>query len=151
MPPDTGRSPLWSRLGNSRVVDEADERGRLQLFLPSGDNCISRVTGHLTVKMTRRWMDVIDPYFARKVVFDTFHDWEEMTSYDSTARRALTSWVVANHRCVRSAHFLVGSKLVAMGVSAASLATALVGLPMVAHSTRAAFEAELVKALDRTR
>lgn len=151
MPPDTGRSPLWNRLAKNRVVDEADERGRLQLFLPSGDACISRVTGHLNVKMTRRWMDVIDPYFARNVVFDTFHDWEEMTSYDSSARRALTTWVVANHRCVRSAHFLVGSKLVAMGVSAASLATALVGLPMTAHASRPPFEAELVKSLDRAR
>lgn len=68
-----------------------------------------------------------------------------MTSYDSSARRSLTTWVVANHGNVRVAHFLVGSKLVAMGVSAASLAAALVGLNMRAHTDRATFESELAR------
>ncbi len=137
----------WTRASRHRVVDEADARGRLQIYLPTGEACISVVTGHLSLRMAHRWIEVIDPYYARGVVFDTFHDWEKMESYDSGARRSLTTWVVANNKHIKSAHFLVGSKLVAMGVSAASLATALVGLPMRAHTSRDTFDAALAALL----
>lgn len=145
-------APIWARASKNRVVDERDDRGQLQIFLPpaklpDAPLCVTRVTGHLTLRMAHQWITVLDPYFRRRSVFDTLHDWEQMTSYDSSARRSLTTWVVANHGNVRVAHFLVGSKLVAMGVSAASLAAALVGLNMRAHTERAAFERELDRAL----
>lgn len=146
-------APVWTRATKNRVVDERDERGQLQIFLPAAKLpdaplCVTRVTGHLTLRMAHQWIAVLDPYFGRGTVFDTFHDWEKMTSYDSSARRSLTTWVVANHSNVRVANFLVGSKLVAMGVSAASLAAALVGLNMRAHTERAAFERDLDRALE---
>lgn len=143
------RVGVWPRIVRHRVIDEQEDRGHLQLFLPTPELCVSMVTGHLSQRMAQRWIETMDPHFRRGVVFVTFHDWENMSSYDSAARRALTTWIVSNTKSIKSARFLVGSKLVAMGVSAASLATALVGLKMVADSSRDAFETELEAAFER--
>jgi hypothetical protein len=124
-----------------RVVEERDERGGLDLYLVPRDLCVTVARGHLTAVMARRWIEAVDPHFRHGKVFRTFHDWEQLGSYDTTARRLLTTWLLANAQNVRSADFLVSSKLVAMGVSAANLMTTMAGLPMVAHTERAPFEA----------
>lgn len=144
------RVGVWPKIVGHRVLDEQDERGHLQIFVPRAELCVSLVTGHLSQRMAHHWMDHFDPQFRRGAVFDTFHDWEAMSSYDSGARRALTTWIVGSTKSIRSARFLVGSKLVAMGVSAASLATMIVGLPMRADTDRAEFERALSDELERT-
>ena len=123
-----------------KVVDERDERGSLEIYLPPPDLCATVARGHLSQAMARRWVDVIDVEFKRGRVFRTFHDWEGVTSYDSGARRVLTTWLLANTKHVASAEFLVTSRMVAMGVSTANLMTTLAGLPMVAHTERTSFE-----------
>ncbi len=133
-------------LSRYRVLEEKDERGSLEIFLPPKDLCVTVARGHLSLLMARRWIEVIDPHFRKSTVFRTFHDWQELTSYDSAARRALTTWLLANAKSVASADFLVSSKLVAMGVSAANVLTTLAGLPFVAHTDRPVFEAELRRA-----
>lgn len=125
----------------SRVLEEKDERGSLEIYLPPPDLCVTVARGHLSVAMARRWVDVVDVEFKRGRVFRTFHDWEGLASYDSAARRVLTTWLLANTKHVASAHFLVTSRIVAMGVSTANLMTTIAGLPMVATTERAAFEA----------
>lgn len=147
--PERSRSAVWLRAAQNRVVNDGDEHGWLEIFLPASGICVTRARGQLTLRQAHKWIEVIDPHFRRGVTFETFHDWEDMASYESTARRSLTTWVVANHRSITNTHFLVGSKLVAMGVSAASLATTLVGLSMQAHTTRPPFEDALREALDR--
>jgi hypothetical protein len=97
--------------------------------------------------MAHAWIGAIDPLFRKGLVFATFHDWGEMESYDSSARRLLTGWLLANTKHVSSARFLVSSKLVSMGLSAANLATTLAGLPMTSHTVRTEFEQAVMRAL----
>lgn len=133
--------PAFPPRVQSRVVDERDDRGSLEIYLPSPDLCVTIARGHLSSAMARRWIDTIDPHFQRGVVFRTFHDWEGLSSYDSLARRLLTTWLARNSNRVVSADFLVTSRIVAMGLSAANVMTTLAGLTLVAHTERAAFEA----------
>jgi hypothetical protein len=132
---------LFPPRAQHKVVDEKDARGSLEIFLPPPDFCVTIARGHLSAVMARRWIDVIDAHFKRGSNFRTFHDWAELASYDSNARRLLTTWLIANTKHVVSADFLVASKLVAMGVSAANVMTTLAGLTLVAHTSRATFEA----------
>lgn len=138
---------MWALATRQRVVDERDETGALEIFLPRPTVLITRSTGRLSGAMAHAWIGTIDPIFRRGAVLTTFHDWDEMTSYDSSARRLLTGWLLANTKHVQSADFLVSSRLVAMGLSAANLATTLAGLPMTAHTARASFEQALMRAL----
>ena len=48
--------------------------------------------------------------------------------------------MVGSIRSFRSAHFLVSNPLAKMGVSAATVAVALVGLRMESHPSRSSFE-----------
>jgi hypothetical protein len=142
-----GRSAVWALVTRNRIVDERDENGSLEIFLPKNDVLVTRTKGHFSANMARAWITTIDPYFRRGTVFATFHDWDEMTAYDSAARRLLTGWLLANKSGVRTAEFLVSSRLVAMGLSAANLATTIAGLGMVAHTARSSFEQSLTRAL----
>ncbi len=130
-----------------RVVEERDPRGSLEIYLGPPDLCVTVARGHLSSSMARRWIEALDPHFLRGEVFRTFHDWEALESYDSNARRLLTTWLVANTKHVVAADFLVSSRLVAMGVSAANLMTTFAGLTMDAHTERAPFEAAYAAAL----
>lgn len=141
------RSAIWALATKNRVVDERDANGVLEVFLPKVDVCVTRAHGHFSAAMAQAWIAALDPHFRRGVVFATFHDWDEMTAYDSSARRLLTGWLLANTRNVRSADFLVSSRLVAMGLSAANVATTIAGLGMVAHTARAEFEQAITRAL----
>ncbi len=76
-----------------------------------------------------------------------FHDWELMTGYETSCRRDLTAYALANVKRMREVHILVGSKLVAMGVSATSLAFALAGLELRSYTDRDKFEKVLAAAL----
>lgn len=138
---------MWALATRQRIVDERDEAGALELFLPQPSVLITVATDRLTGAMAYAWIGAVDPMFRRGAVLTTFHDWDEMTSYDSSARRLLTGWLLANTKNVRSADFLVSSRLVAMGLSAANLATTLAGLPMTAHTARSSFERALMRAL----
>ena len=123
-----------------RVVDERDARGSLEVYVTPPDFCVTVARGHLTSLMARCWIETVDPHFRRGAIFRTFHDWEALASYDSNARRLLTTWLLANTKNVATADFLVSSKLVAMGVSAANLMTTIAGLTMTAHTARTPFE-----------
>lgn len=140
-------APVYKRAMRNPIVEHHDDGGGLDLYVPTDSTALSIARGHLTLAMARDWMVACEPLFARGVVLATFHDWEELTSYDSGARRVLTNWVIAHLRHIRSADFLVTSRIVAMGVSAASLATTIAGLPMVAHRNRGVFESALEAAL----
>ena len=59
-----------------------------------------------------------------------------MTSYDSEARKLLTKWVVQRRGLVRSARFIAGSPLVALGIATAGLGAAIAGLELRVCSRR---------------
>jgi hypothetical protein len=129
----------------NQLLHVQESRGELYLFEPAPGVSVTRARGHLSLAMAEGWMACIEPQLRRGVIYDSFHDWEAMTSYDSEARRVLTTWALRSKRNVRTTTFLVASRLVAMGVSTASLATTLVGMTMSATRVRAEFEAALTR------
>jgi hypothetical protein len=86
--------------------------------------------------------DLGNPMYELGVVWG-FHDWLDMTGYDSASRIDLTSWVLKNRAKSR---LCIGlrSKLVAMGVSVANLA---LGNMIETFSSSAQLEAALAEAL----
>ena len=73
-----------------------------------------------------------------------FHDWLEMTGYDSRTRMRLTAWSVAHRQAYQEVHLAVRSRIIAMGVQVANVA---VGGIMRAHTGIAALEVELARAM----
>ena len=139
MAPD---APLWTRATRNPQVDDRSSTGRMEIFLPRPDVVIGRVTGHFSTEMGKRWTAHAAGAIAVSRVM-CFCDWERMTSYDSGARRELTNFLLANLRGYQSAHILIGSKMVAMGVAAASLSAAIVGFKLASYTNRATFESTL--------
>ena len=129
------------------MVRETDEQGSLEVYLPRQDVCVTIVEGRLTLAMAERWMDVLERQFRLGACFDTFHDWDAMSGYDSAARTELTRWVLASLKNIKSAHFLVHDRMVRMGVTSANVATSFAGLRMTIYSEREKFESELSRRL----
>lgn len=74
-----------------------------------------------------------------------------MTGYDSDARQALTAWTDRQRPHLRGIHILVHSKIVAMGIAVANLAT---GGITVTYASRTEFESVLantVRGVDEVR
>jgi hypothetical protein len=69
-----------------------------------------------------------------------FHDWLDMTGYDSVCRTRLTEWSVRNLDAFAEVHIGIRSKLVAMAVQVANIA--LRGLITV-HPGKVQLEAAL--------
>jgi hypothetical protein len=115
-------SPAVSlRASHARDVQSLQgARGRVSVWQVAPGVYASEVTGHLDVKMAQRIIDFAEPLYALGSVAG-FHDWFEMTGYESRSRIALTQWVLG-HRAKSRLFIGVRSKLVAMGVSVANLA-----------------------------
>jgi hypothetical protein len=73
-----------------------------------------------------------------------FHDWMELTGYDSRTRVRLTAWSAAHRNDYQEVHLAVRSRIVAMGVQVANIA---LGGFMRAHSGTAALEVELARVM----
>ncbi|TKD03063.1 hypothetical protein [Polyangium fumosum] len=124
-------------------VDKAETtttaRATMRLWRPARGLLVTRVTGYLDDPCAA----VIEA-MARRVRAEDgrimgFHDWEELTDYESRARVRLTEMVRHHGKGNEGAHFLVQSKLVALGIQAASVV-----MPGVrVHPSRAGFEAAL--------
>ncbi len=128
------------------MLNLSEPGGTLRVYMPR-TTIYTVATGHLSASMTRQWIAAVDPHLQPGARFHSFNDWEGLLSYESTARKALTSWAIARYRFTASAHFLVASRVVAMGVSTASLAAAIAGLTMRATTVRREFELERAQML----
>jgi hypothetical protein len=73
-----------------------------------------------------------------------FHDWEGLTGYDPEARRTLTEWTGRISPFWDGSHILLASRLVAMAISVASIATTPGKIK--AYSSRKTWEAALAQA-----
>lgn len=129
-----------------RLAEKVDPTGSFEIFMPSTSICITRARGHFAFELARLLPETISPHMSTRPLVH-FHDWELMRSYDSGSRRLLTNWVTANVRSFRSLDFMVSTRIVAMGIAAANVATSLSGISLVAHTKRSAFEGALARAL----
>jgi len=117
--------------------------GTLRLWRPAPGLLVTQVEGLLLDKAS-----AVFETMSRRIVAENgkllgFHDWENMTDYESGARVRLTDMGRAFGRHFEGATFLVKSKLVSLGLQVTSVT--LSGLSVAPN--RAVFEAELREAI----
>ena len=130
-----------------RIEEHRDPRGLLCVWRQPNQRLYStRVIGHLSVGLAQRIIDYVDPLFEGGRVLG-FHDWFEMTSYDTASRNQLTAW---SFRRSALAQINIGTraKLVSMGVTVAALA--LGDQVLRRFASEAALEAAYQQALHST-
>jgi len=118
----------------------ADERGSLEITAPHPGVLLVRFDGHARAPVADAIIVALDAAVAAHGYVIVFDDWYGATGYDSAVRLKLTDWTRRNAAELRATHVLVGSRLIAMGLSVASLA---LGKHFHTYSNRAVFEAAL--------
>ncbi len=118
----------------------ADERSSLEITAPGAGVLLVRFSGHARSPVADAIIVALDAAIAAHGSVIVFDDWHGATGYDSAVRLKLTDWTRRNAAQLRGTHVLVGSRLIAMGLSVASLA---LGKHFHTYSSRAVFEAAL--------
>lgn len=106
-----------------------------------------RVVGVIDDEVARAIAAAHDEIFALGNRPHTFHDWSKVVGYSPFARKFLTDWLGASRGKLRSAHILVSSRLLAMGIS---VANAMLGGFIKAYVDPETFRAAVQKALLET-
>jgi hypothetical protein len=122
------------------------ERGRLAIWTLAPHICVTEVQGHLTQAMSRLIIDYTEPLYAQVRTLYGFHNWFDMTNYDSICRVELTAWVMG-HKTQTVVHIGTASRMVGMGVMVAKVA---LGDMLHAHGNAEAFERALAAQLNNS-
>lgn len=105
---------------------------------------VTRCSGHLEDAHVDLLISYSLPLVkAAPFPIDVFHEWTEMTGYDPSCRRRITTWALENKEHFGRVHVSVQSKLVRMGVQVANLVLGNI----VAYDTRPALQVALRGAL----
>jgi hypothetical protein len=137
---------VLSRLGKEHAV-VTTPRGTLSIWLPRPGLLVTQATGHLSLAQIHAIIAAGDQTRGEGTLLG-FHNFFDVQTYDSAARTAMTSWGYRIRGSVERVHFAIGSRLVRMGISVASMA---LGGMLVTYDAVAPFEAELADALTRPR
>jgi hypothetical protein len=80
-------------------------------------------SGHGVLEAAQIFMDAHDAIEREANPVDVFMDWSEVTGYDAEVRQVYVEWARGKRErgLVGTVHILTGSRLVAMGVSVASI------------------------------
>lgn len=129
----------------SEVREARTARGCVRVWVIVPTVYVTSTSGH----MEEAHADLLERYGLERIraapgKITVFHDWLDMTGYESRCRQRLTSWSMARLHHYEEVHLGVRSKIVAMGVQVANLA--LGGL-ISAHSNRAKLEVQLERVL----
>jgi hypothetical protein len=95
--------------------------GELWVTLHGGGVASSRMTGYCDLGMTLHLMGPLDRLMIAGQRLKAFHDWEEVTSYDTRCRIQLTTWGVRFRNQIDCVNILTRSKVVTMGVTVATI------------------------------
>jgi len=133
------------RENGTRFAERSTESGALRAWVLAPNVFVTQGEGH----MTNDHCTFLEEYGeARIQEYDgklyVFHDWRELTGYDSKTRVRLTAWSVAHRHVYQEVHLAVRSRIIAMGVQVANVA---VGGIMRSHTGIATLEVELARAL----
>jgi hypothetical protein len=104
---------------------------------------VTSAVGHGAAEFVDPLLAIFDEAVARGAR-EIWDDWARVASYDSEVRVRLTAWTRANYWIAKGVHVLVGSKLIAMGVTVSNLA---LGGPLHVTTDRAAFERDVLSRL----
>jgi hypothetical protein len=125
--------------------ERATQTGALRAWVLTPNVFVTQGEGHMTDDhcsfIVQYGEERIKRYSGKLYVF---HDWLEMTGYDSRTRIRLTAWSVAHRHLYEEVHLAVRSRIIAMGVQVANVA---VGGIMRAHTGIATLEVELARAM----
>ena len=119
-----------------------DDRGTLTISAPRPGIVLQRFEGYARVPMADAIIERLDVEIAAHETIYVFDDWFEAVGYDSEVRLKLTEWTRRHASDVRETHVLFRSKLIAMGLSVASLA---LGRQIHTYARRIDFEKALAK------
>jgi hypothetical protein len=137
---------MLARLGREhRAVNTP--RGTLSIWLPRPGLLVTEAIGHITAAQTHAIIAAGDEIRGEGTLL-AFHNFFGVQTYDSAARTAMTAWGYRIRASVEHVHFAIGSRLVRMGISVASMA---LGGMLVTYDELAPFERELEDALTRPR
>ena len=136
---------LLEELGTDAKIVQTD-RGTIRAFVLSPTTYVTIVTGHMEDAHADMLLAFGDQRVrnARGQKLRVFHDWVEMTGYESRCRQRLTSWSVEHLSAFGEVHLALRSKIVAMGVQVANIA---LGGFIRTYTDRAAVEMELRRAM----
>ena len=115
--PDTGGRQLVPPADAKRVKVE---RGELAYWELATRVYATQTTGFMTRAMSNLIMEHGEKLYARGGTVYGFHDWLQMSNYESHCRVELTNWVLS-HRAQSVLHIAVASRIVAMGVAVANM------------------------------
>jgi hypothetical protein len=96
-------------------------RGTLTFWQLSAQIYATEMRGFMTQEMSNLIIERAEPLYVPGKKLHGFHNWIEMTNYDSSCRVELTAWVL-RHRAQSALHIGLRSRMVAMGVAVANLA-----------------------------
>lgn len=120
-------------------------QGTLCLWRPARGVLLTRVVGVLRTDAAAAIETAVLKTASEERRIISFHDWEEMTNYDSESRVRLTAVAESVQKVCTGIHFLVRSPIVALGVRTANL---MLGGRCTLHPSRAGFERALRRALE---
>ncbi|MEI8255253.1 MAG: hypothetical protein WCJ30_06215 [Deltaproteobacteria bacterium] len=132
----------------SRKIDPQTEqwtfpRAELTVCTPRVGVLRTMVSGHATSDLGTVLIEQFEAAIARFGSVVVFDDWEAAIGYDSDVRLRLTEWTRKRQPALPEIHILVGSKIVAMGLSVAAM---VVRHGLKVHPDRASFELAYTKA-----
>lgn len=140
-----GNHRLLAELGAPRHTFQSD-RVHLRIWFPNDALVVQRLEGHADLEVISVMLRHLDDQLARGTKLAIFDDFEELVSYDSDARIAITDWAKEHLPALSTMAILTRSKLVSMGTAVANLA---LGGRLRAYTNRARFEAALAAELRR--
>lgn len=140
---DTRQGTLHRRLGEpTKVLGNA--RGELLIWaMPERGLIVTIGRGHGAAEFAEPFLVAANAAIAQGAR-EIWDDWAEIGSYDPATRVRITDWTRARPEIAKNIHVLVGSKLIAMGVSLANLA---LGNLFEVTSDRARFERSVLAKL----
>jgi hypothetical protein len=105
------------------VFGRTTYRGDVTVANPARGALYGRCAGHGCMAAAQILMDAHDAIERETQPVDVFMDWAEVTGYDAEVRRRYVDWARGKKErgLVGTVHTLTGSRLVAMGVSVASI------------------------------
>lgn len=98
------------------------ERGSGKLWVPAPGIIVTRATGYGDLALIHLYTERAEREFSATRRLRIFHHWRAIDGFDPNARAYLRRWAAAHAEHLADAHYLVGSRLLAMAISAAALA-----------------------------
>lgn len=121
--------------------------GTVWVWCPVVGVIVTKVEGVLSAQSAGKLAETMRRLNTQFGRHEHFHDWEGMTNYDGEARAVMTRTALSMRNDYKSAHLLVRSKAVALGVKVASA----VAPNLTSHLDRTTFESALTDSIARHR